>query len=314
MGSFRYSNAHIQNLRRTIWDVILWKTGFYDDLHPKLSPPQGFTYPAAPKPFNREEPSAVWIGHSTYLIQVGHLTILTDPVWDQYCSPIPIRSLKRLFEPPISLSDLPRIDIVLISHNHYDHLDAKTVDILKRFHPQIEWIVPERLSPWFHKRGIQNVFELSWWKSHASKEYTVTAVPAQHFSGRTLWDQNKTHWNGYVLETAGKRLYFVGDTGYNDKDFKEIGKKFQRMDLSLIPIGTYVPKKFMQPVHIGPQEAVEIHVDVNSALSLGMHWNTFCLSDEPQDRPPYDLFLAMQEKKLPFETFLPVDIGAYVNF
>lgn len=314
MGQGRFTNPHILKLRRSIWDLILWKTGYYDEAHPKGSPPSDFMYPAASKAFMPGHPSAIWIGHSTYLIEIGDLSILTDPVWDPYCSPIPIRSLRRLTEPPIPLSDLPPIDIVLISHNHYDHLDAKTVAVLHRFHPQIEWVVPEKLVAWFHKRGIDSVIELSWWKSYLAKKCKVTAVPAQHFSGRTLWDQNRTFWNGYVLETPTKRLYFTGDTGYNGKDFKEIGKRFRQMDLSLIPIGTYVPKEFMQAVHINPAEAVQIHEDVRSLFSLGMHWNTFRLSDEPFDLPPYDLYLAMREKKIPFEDFLPIDIGSYVNF
>jgi N-acyl-phosphatidylethanolamine-hydrolysing phospholipase D len=146
------------------------------------------------------------------------------------------------------------------------------------------------------------------------KNCKITAVPAQHFSGRTLWDKNKTHWNGYVVETPTKRIYFVGDTGYNSKEFKEIGNRFGQMDLSLIPIGSYIPREFMKTVHINPHEAVQIHKEVHSVFSLGMHWNTFCLSDEPYDRPPYDLYLAMEEKKLPFESFLPIDIGTYVNF
>jgi N-acyl-phosphatidylethanolamine-hydrolysing phospholipase D len=314
MGRKRFVNPHIQEMRRSLWDVILWKTGYYDDLRPSLSPPFDFVYPATSKHFTHGQPSAVWIGHSTYLIEVDGLTILTDPVWDNYCSPFPIRALRRFSEPPIPLADLPPIDIVLLSHNHYDHLDAKTVSALHRFHPQIEWIVPERVAPWFRKRGIQNVIELTRWKTQNVKTCKITAVPAQHFSGRTLWDKNKTHWNGYVLETPTKRLYFVGDTGYNSKEFKEIGERFGHMDLSLIPIGSYIPREFMKPVHISPYEAVLIHQEVRSHFSLGMHWNTFCLSDEPYDRPPYDLYLAMEEKQIPFETFLPIDIGTYVNF
>lgn len=310
----RFTNPHIKDLRRSLWDLFLWRIGHYDDPMPKLSPPFDFTYPAQAKSFVRDAPSAVWIGHCTYLIELGSLTILTDPVWDPYCSPIPLRFLRRYTEPPILLADLPPIDLVLLSHNHYDHLDAKTVQALHRFHPQIEWIVPKALAPWFRRRGISSVTEIGWWESHTTKSGKITAVPTQHFSGRTLWDRNKTHWNGYVLEAAGKRLYFTGDTGYNPKDFKAIGAHFPHMDLSLIPIGTYSPQKFMQPVHINPYEAVQIHQEVKSRLSLGMHWNTFCLSEEPHDRPPYDLYLAMKEKKLPFETFLPIDIGAYVNF
>jgi N-acyl-phosphatidylethanolamine-hydrolysing phospholipase D len=314
MGRGRFVNPHVGALRKSTLDFLLWRLGYYDEPALTLSPPADFIYPGLAKPFKSQEPSAVWIGHSTYLIEVGGLTILTDPVWDEYCSPVPIPALRRLNQPPIQLADLPPIDIVLISHNHYDHLDAKTVTWLNKFHPQIQWIVPSRLAPWFFRKNIYNVKELAWWKSFTMQNAKVTAVPAQHFSGRSLLDTNKTHWCGYVLETGGKRIYFVGDTGYNNKDFKEIGRRFSHMDLSLIPIGTYSPQKFMQPVHINPQEAVQIHEDVKSTLSLGMHWNTFCLSDEPKDRPPFDLYLAMKTKKFSFDTFLPIEIGSYINF
>jgi N-acyl-phosphatidylethanolamine-hydrolysing phospholipase D len=314
MRKRRFVNPHTQELRRSFWHFLLWQMGHYDDFELKKSPPADFVYPATPASFIQGSPNAVWIGHSTYLIEINGVTILTDPVWADYCSPLPIPALRRYSEPPIALADLPPIDIVLQSHNHYDHLDAKTVAALHRFHPEIEWVVPLALSPWFHKRKIHSVTELGWWNTYTTKNCTITAVPTQHFSGRGLWDQNKTHWNGYVLESKGKTLYFTGDTGYNNKDFKAIGERFSHMDLSLIPIGTYSPQKFMQPVHISPYEAVKIHKEVKSRLSLGMHWNTFRLSDEPTLRPPYDLYLAMKEENIPFETFLPVDIGTYVNF
>lgn len=314
MGLDRFVNRHIPSSHRSFCNLLLWKCGYYDDATPCLSPPFDFVYPARAKNVISGHPTAVWIGHSTYLIELGGLVILTDPIWEPYCSPIPLRSLRRYVEPPIALADLPPIDIVLLSHNHYDHLDAKTVATLHRFHPQIEWVVPTALSAWFRRRGMHAVTEVGWWKSHKIKTAHITAVPAQHFSGRTLWDTNKTHWSGYVLEASGKRLYFTGDTGYNTKDFKAIGERFSYMDLSLIPIGTYFPQKFMQPIHINPHEAVQVHFDVKSRLSLGMHWKTFRLSDEPFDRPPFDLYLAMKEKKLSFDTFLPIDIGTYINF
>jgi N-acyl-phosphatidylethanolamine-hydrolysing phospholipase D len=212
------------------------------------------------------------------------------------------------------LSDLPKIDFVLISHNHYDHLDAKTVKYLRAFQPQIQWIVPLRLSRWFRDRNVLNVSELDWWQSFQGKDLKITAVPAQHFSGRTLWDQNKTYWNGYVCEIGDKRFYFTGDTGYNSIDFKQIGNRWPHMDLSMIPIGTYAPREFMKPVHCGPWEAVDIHLDVKSRFSIGMHWNTFNLSEEPEERPPYDLYLTMTEKKLPYETFLPLSPGLQANW
>jgi len=305
----RYSNPHLSNDRRSVWDVILWKTGHYDDSVVSQIPPN-FVYPSKAKPYDRNLPSAVWIGHSTFLVNCKGFTVLTDPAWDDYCFPIPFRSLKRLNMTPFPLEDLPKIDAVLLSHNHRDHLNAKTIQKLFELQPQILWIVPKGLARWFRSHGIAPVVELGWWQSYGP----ITAVPAQHFSGRTLWDKNKTLWNGYVLEVGQKKLYFVGDTGYNPIDFKEIGKAFAPIDLSLIPIGTYVPREFMAPVHCSPFDAVQIHQDVGSKFSLGMHWNTFCLSDEPINRPPYDLFLAMQAKNLPFDTFLPVDIGVHVNW
>jgi N-acyl-phosphatidylethanolamine-hydrolysing phospholipase D len=310
----RYTNPHLLDIRRTLWDFFLWKTGYYKDLKPREKPPQGFVYPAIAPRFNRTEPSVLWIGHSSFLIEIDGHTLLIDPVWDNYCSPIPYPKLRRKVAPPIPLQNLPPIDFVLLSHNHYDHLEAKTVRYLKTHHPKVEWIVPAGLSSWFYRRGITKVRELKWWENQSFARISVTAVPAQHFSGRTLWDKNKTHWNGYVLETAHKRLYFTGDTGYNPYDFKAIGDRWRGMDLSLIPIGTYVPKKFMQPVHISPEEAVQIHRDVHSRLSIGMHWKTFRLSDEPLDAPPYHLYLAMKEKNLPYSSFLPVDPGIYVNW
>ncbi|MBS0625373.1 MAG: MBL fold metallo-hydrolase [Verrucomicrobia bacterium] len=310
----KYKNPHTDDSKRTFWEVIRWKTGRYKET--VESPPLDFTYPAILPPFDPTRPSLVWMGHCTFLLEVDNLTILTDPIWSDYCSPVRIRGLKRHHDAPVLLADLPDIDIVLLSHNHYDHLDAPTVSALHRLHPQILWIVPERLSPWFKRRGIANVIEIPWWGTQENPLYKITAVPAQHFSGRTPWDLNKTHWNGYVFESkkSGKRFYFTGDTGYNPIGFKEIGQNWPYMDLSLIPIGTYVPRDFMSPVHCSPYDGVEIHQDVKSRLSVGMHWKTFCLSDEPLDRPPYDLLLALEKKNLNPETFLPLDPGTYINW
>ncbi len=314
MKSIRFTNPYIVDSKRNIWEVIRWQLGLYKD--PIVPAPADFSHPGQLPAFEKSEPSAVWMGHCTFLIEVDQLAILTDPIWSDYCAPVRLSSFRRNHEPPILLGDLPAIDIVLLSHNHYDHLDAATVFKLHRLNPQIVWIVPSRLSPWFKKRGIEQVVELERWQSHETAAYRVTAVPAQHFSGRGLFDQNKTHWNGYIFEskTSGKRLYFTGDTGYNPIEFKEIGEKWPYMDLSLIPIGTYIPKEFMSPVHCSPYDGVEIHQDVKSRLSLGMHWKTFNLSDEPIDRPPYDLFLALERKGINPDTFIPVEPGYYVNW
>ena len=310
----RFFNPHLENDHRSLWDFLLWRFGYYKEEALLESPPPGFFYPGAPKPFNPSLPSAVWIGHSTYLIDSKEWTFLTDPILSSYCSPVPIRGLRRRRPPALSLNDFPEINAVLISHNHYDHLDIRAVKALHQQNPHILWIVPKGLKRWFAKRGIHKCVELQWGESHVEAGNRVTAVPAQHFSGRTLWDKDRTLWNGYVIETGGKTFYFVGDTGYNAHDFKEIGKQFPSIDLSLIPIGCYVPRRFMSSVHCNPSDGVQIHIDVKSALSLGMHWNTFHLSEEPFHQPPYDLYLAMKEKNLPFDTFLPQEMGVYVNW
>jgi N-acyl-phosphatidylethanolamine-hydrolysing phospholipase D len=224
--------------------------------------------------------------------------------------------LKRRNPTPFPIQALPPLKAVLISHNHYDHLDRKAILQIADEQPGILWIIPKNLTPWFHSRGIPSSIELDWWESIETDQHRITAVPAQHFSGRTLWDKNKTLWNGYIVEhlKTGKKFYFVGDTGYNPVDFKQIGRAFSPISLSLIPIGTYEPRAFMSPVHISPYDAVQIHSDIGSAFSVGMHWNTFCLSQEPFNRPPYDLYLAMKEKMLSYDTFLPINIGAYVNW
>ncbi|MBF8263251.1 MAG: Lactamase protein [Parachlamydiales bacterium] len=311
----RFINPHIRDIKRGLLDLMLWRFGYYAESQTRRPPPENFQYPAQIPPHQRDLPSAVWIGHSTYLIQVDGLSILTDPLFSNYCSPIPFQILKRKHTPAIAISKLPPIDIVLISHNHYDHLDEHSVSSLYQHNPHILWIVPRGVRRWFQNRGIERVIELDWGEScQASDRCRVTATPSQHFSGRHLWDKNRTLWCGFVVETPEKTFYFVGDTGYNGIDFKEIGQRWDRIDLSLIPIGTYVPEKFMKPVHISPSEAVQIHCDVRSKLSLGMHWKTFRLSEEPLDLPPYDLYLAMQKSGCPHESFLPIEPGRTINW
>lgn len=307
-----FINPYSEDSHHNLWDVILWRFGHYDEPH--ILPPPGFRYPAEPAPFDPSKPHAVWIGHSTFLIRIGSLSVLTDPHFTSHCSPVRVSALERRHEPAVLLKELPSIDIVLISHNHYDHLDEKSVwEILSR-NPHVHWIVPYGVKRWFSKRKIQNVDELNWGESRIFSDARVTAVPAQHFSGRGLWDENCSLWCGFIVESQDKTFYFVGDTGYNSVDFKQISEHWPLIDLSMIPIGAYAPKRLMQTIHVCPKEAVQIHIDVHSRLSLGMHWNTFSLSDEPVDLPPYDLYLAMEEKKLPLESFIPISPGIQVNW
>ncbi|MCH9631675.1 MAG: hypothetical protein S4CHLAM37_17000 [Chlamydiia bacterium] len=216
--------------------------------------------------------------------------------------------------------------MVLVSHDHYDHLDRSTIKEIVAHNPNVLFIVPKGLKKWFEKRGITNIHELSWWESsfaHFPEQndlsIQITAVPSQHFSGRGILNKNKTLWCGFVVKfyesgVLQKTMYFVGDTGYNPYDFKNIGEVFGSFDLSLIPIGTYLPYSFMAPVHICPEKAVKIHMEVNSKLSIGMHWKTFKLSEEMQHQPPFDLYQNMLDNKLDPLRFRAIDPGQSINW
>jgi N-acyl-phosphatidylethanolamine-hydrolysing phospholipase D len=320
----RYKNPYVDDIRRRIWDFLLWQLGKYDHESFRITPPRGFHYPNPQEDSAEALPRVSWMNHSTFHVDYKGVHLLTDPIWSNRCSPFSFIGPKRLHYPPLEIEELPHIDVVLISHNHYDHLDKTSIlDIFKKS-PQALFIVPEGVGAWFKKQKIYNYIELSWWQNkevHFSKELTlvISSVPSQHFSGRGVLDKNKTLWCGWVVQffergVLAKQLYFVGDTGYNSYDFVNIGKEFGYFDLSLIPIGTYMPFTFMSPVHICPNKAVQIHQEVNSKLSVGMHWKTFRLSDETLEQPPYDLYLAMKEMNLDPLTFRVLHPGQRINW
>ena len=310
----RFVNPHAKAIRRSFWDAILWKMGFYDQ-EAVPEPPADFVFPMPIQAVQEAEATAQFINHSTYLIKSMGLTFLTDPIWGRRCSPLSFIGPKREVETPIPLESISKVDVVLISHNHYDHLDKHTVQRLHDLHPAITWFVPLGVKKWFQSMGIESVVELSWWEDFLCKigeekgvTLKVTSTPAQHFSGRTLRDFNKTLWCGWVVEMGRqemvKRFYFVGDTGYNPYDFKAVGRHWGAMDLTLIPIGCYSPRVFMSPIHTDPFDALMIHKEVGSKLSLGMHWGTFHLADEGVLTPPYHLFCEMKKQSIDVSTFL----------
>jgi len=269
---------------------------------PLASPDPGFL--AA----NRTRPTLTWIGHATFLVQVGGLNVLTDPHFTQRASPLNFAGPRRLNPPGLALRDVPAPDVILISHNHYDHLDDGTVRWLKRHHPKAIYVVPLGLRRWLQRRRIGNVVELDWWQRHDGHGWSVTAVPAQHFSGRTPHDRNRTLWCGFVLETGNKKVYFAGDTGYS-KDFADIGNKLGPVDLALLPIGAYAPRWFMKSMHVNPEEAVRIHQDVRARQSAAMHWGTFRLTEEPMDEPPKALAQALAAAQVAPDTFWVMQHG-----
>jgi N-acyl-phosphatidylethanolamine-hydrolysing phospholipase D len=242
---------------------------------------------------NRADVTVTWIAHSTVLWQANGLNILTDPHFGPRASPVPFAGPRRLVPLPTALSSLPRIDVVLLSHNHYDHLDHGTVQALNAQPggPPL-FVVPLGVDLWMLERGITRVQRMDWWDRLAlpapGGELAVHFVPVQHWSSRTPWDRNATLWGGFVVEaTAGGqpyRLLFTGDTGYSP-DFKTLGERFGGFDFALIPVGCYEPRWFHGSMHVDEEEAVRIHVDVRSRLSMGVHWGTFRLCDEPIHAP-----------------------------
>ncbi len=314
----RYINPHVADTGFGPLDVLLWKLGWFSDPAEQKHVPKNCIYPPIIDAFDPEKPSLTWINHDSFLIKYAGLHILTDPIWNKRCSPFPFMGPKRTHPPAMGLEELPRIDFVLISHNHYDHLEKSTVKKLFQANPEIQWIVPQGLKGWFYKQGISKVIELSWWEQchpPSSIPIKVTAVPAQHFSGRRLGDKNKSLWVGFIVEfDKSKTLYFAGDTGYNPIHFKEIGNRWKNIDLSLIPIGCYIPRKFMSAIHIDPEQAVALHKEVGSKLSIGMHWKTFQLGDEKPHQPPYDLHLALQKSALDPATFRALEPGYAINW
>ncbi|NGX56019.1 MAG: hypothetical protein K1060chlam5_00253 [Candidatus Anoxychlamydiales bacterium] len=312
----RFINNFVnQRVRRTIKDFVRWKRGKYkEDII--LSCPTDFKYPSDNKTFDDKKDYATWIGHDTFLIKSHNVHILTDPIFYNSCSPISVIGPKRKEKPAIDIENLPKIDYITISHDHYDHLDKKSVKMLSKKFPNAKFIVPLGIKKWLNRRGIKNVVELDWLHTYEDDNIKVTATPAQHYSGRGLFDGNLRLWCGFVIQNKinNKKIYFTGDTGYNNRHFKLIKKLFNEIDLSLIPIGTYVPREFMLPVHIDPVNAIKIHKDVNSKLSIAMHWKTFKLSEEDINLPPYELFVNLQKENIDHNTFLAIDPGTYINF
>jgi N-acyl-phosphatidylethanolamine-hydrolysing phospholipase D len=272
----------------------------------------------APKPFqfetikpnltflesNKTDSTLTWIGHSTFLIQHEGFNLITDPHFSERSSPVSFAGPKRYIKPTMTVSELPAIDIVLISHDHYDHLDKQSViDIYNRQkdNPPL-FMVPLKVKIRLEKWGIKNIVELDWWESQHHSGWNLTCVPAQHFSGRSMTDRNSTLWAGWVAELNGFKIFFAGDTGYSP-DFNDIYQRLGSMDLSLIPIGAYEPRWFMKDVHTNPDDAVLIHEDLHSQYSVGMHWGTFILTDEPVDTPPKRLAEVLSERNLATDSF-----------
>jgi len=256
-----------------------------------------------------ELPRVTWIGHATALVQYRDINFLTDPHLTRY--PFAYESFvdPRYTEPALTFEQMPPIDFVVISHNHYDSLDHRTVDL---FGNSVTWFVPLGLKAWFLDRGIadERVVELDWWQSYRFDDRVdITFAPAQHWSRRSAWDTNESLWGSWAIDIDGFNSWFAGDTGYNERYFKEIGERLGPFRLALIPIGAYAPRYFMASSHIDPAQAVDIHLEVGAEQSLPIHWGTFQLTIEPILEPAQLLVDEMEQRDLPLEQFRPVKIG-----
>lgn len=266
----------------------------------RLPPPPRHGYPCfiqrwyQPADFSDsvEQPVVWWLGHASVMLRLGGQHIITDPHLSARASPLPFLGPRRKVPPATTVAELPKLALVLISHNHYDHLDATTIRALRRHSPRARYLVPLGLAGWLRRRGIDRVHELDWWQRVDIDGFSLHCVPAQHWSARGLHDRNRTLWCGWLLRGAGVTFHFAGDTGYSPR-LAEIGRRLGPIDLTALPIGAYQPRWFMRGQHIDPSEAVRLWRELGARYALGIHWGCFELTDEPLDAPPEALQQAL---------------------
>ncbi|MCL1887060.1 MAG: MBL fold metallo-hydrolase [Betaproteobacteria bacterium] len=283
--------------------VLRWMLGLHEEKRPK-APSTGVLIPYIHNDGKQlrknNKDTLTWIGHASFLVQLAGKNILIDPVLS-----MKIGWIKRNSPPGISWPAMPKIDLVLITHNHRDHMDAPT---LKRLGPDPVYLVPKGLGQWFLKNGFKRVIEMGWWQQEEIAGLTITFVPAEHWSRRNLADINTSWWGGFVIEKDGLRLYHSGDTGWFD-GFAEIGKRCGEIHAAMLPIGAYAPRWFMKPQHINPDEAVDAIQALGAKHLVPMHWGTFKLSDEPLNEPPLLLHDAWERANLPDQTLQIATLG-----
>jgi N-acyl-phosphatidylethanolamine-hydrolysing phospholipase D len=324
-----FQNRHADFVPRSLADVLRWKwAAARHGLPPAPATPAPRVAPdlaflgANAAAGAAMAPAVTWIGHASVMAQLGGLTLLTDPIFSERASPLPFAGPKRQVAPGLALAELPHIDLVLVSHNHYDHLDGPSVDTLAAQAGGAPlFIVPLGLKPWLAARGIANAIELDWWQTHRiatpAGAVDVMLSPAQHWSARGLADRMATLWGGFAVFAPDCHLFFAGDTGYS-RDFDDLRERVAErqtpalgggFDIALLPIGAYEPRWFMATQHVNPAEAVKIHRDLRAKRSLGVHWGTFQLTDEALDEPPRAMVREAQAAGLEDGAFFVLAVG-----
>ena len=258
-------------------------------------------------------PAVTWIGHSTLLVQMDHVTFLTDPIWSDKPSPVSFAGPRRFVPPGLALEDLPKIDFVVVSHNHYDHLDLPTLVALAERDPETRFLVPLANAELLRGDGIENVEELDWGETREHAGVTLHCLPAQHWSQRGVDDRRRALWSAWAVTGPERRFYFAGDTGYFD-GFTRISEAIGPFDLAAVPIGAYRPVAMMQASHLNPEEAVQAALDLRARQALAMHFGTFDLSDEPLDEPPTRFREAAAESALGEDSAWVLRIGEMREF
>lgn len=310
--SGHYDGTHFFNPEPTIRATGTPRGGLWTMLRMRRDPAQWAKWPAALENKNFPPPegetSLTWIGHSTFLLRLHGLNIITDPVFSDRCSPVGFAGPKRVRKPGLALADLPRIDIILLSHNHYDHMDLASLRALHKHSPGARIVTMLGNTAYLAKKGLPGAVELDWWQETTVHGAHITATPARHFAARTLWDRNETLWGGLFLNYKGHKIYFAGDTGYT-KFFAEIRHRLGAPDLALLPIGAYEPRWMMGPVHTNPAEAVQALQDLHATRAVGMHFGTFQLTAEAIDAPLHALKAALDAAGIAPERFFTLETG-----
>jgi L-ascorbate metabolism protein UlaG (beta-lactamase superfamily) len=296
----RFFNPH--GSARPLKDVITWARTRERTAWPSRLPLA--VHPAPPARVGPGEAAITFIGHSTFLIRTASTVMITDPVFTAHAGPFGRLGPPRVRPPALAPAALPPIDLVLVSHNHYDHLQPSSLRLFRR---TASYVAPLGVRPLLPASDAK-VHELDWWQTRSTGAASITCVPAQHFSARTPFDRDRTLWCGFVVHIDGVTIYFAGDSGYSPQ-FSEIGARVPGIDVALIPIGAYEPRWFMSPVHMNPAEAVRAHLDVKPQVSIGMHFGTFQLTDEAIDAPVRALANARAEHGVTADAFRTLDFG-----